>query len=474
MESSSIGALTGFFCLILIRGIASAGFSALMNARKAMLREWMENGDRRAGNTLKLAEDATRLITAEQLFHTVLDFLAAGALAALVVDLSLVYHLFTPYWWLVAVLILILGAIFMLILGRLVPEYAAATNPERSALALTGFMNILLTLLAPASKMVVWLSGRLTAWLGGKPDIPYVTEEEIKTMVDAGSEGGAIEDEEKEMIYSIFQFNDKVVREIMVPRIDMISLESNKTVAHALDAVLTAGHSRIPVYEGTIDKIIGVIYAKDLLDMWRDGQSKDRPVRQLLRPAHFVPESKQAGALLTELQRQKIHIAIVIDEYGGTAGLVTIEDLLEEIVGDIQDEYDLDEVVEVQQISPDEYLLDGGINLEEVNELLDVGLSTEASDTLGGYIYSELGKVPLAGDGFEQNGLKITVELVNGRRIQKVRVQRLQPAPLVVESKEKAEEKAESKDEKAKESSPLEGSEADPKRRTPPHGTVLS
>jgi putative hemolysin len=197
---------------------------------------------------------------------------------------------------------------------------------------------------------------------------------------------------------------------------------------HALDVVLSEGHSRIPVYEETIDKIVGLLYAKDLLVVWRDNQSKERKVREIIRPAYFVPESKKAGSLLEELQQRRIHMAIVIDEYGGTAGLVTIEDLVEEIVGEIQDEYDPDEEAEYEKISDDEYLFDAAIHINDVNELLDVSLSDEESDTLGGYVLAMLGRVPLGGETFRENGLEIKVESITGRRIRKVRVRRLPPA----------------------------------------------
>jgi CBS domain containing-hemolysin-like protein len=254
-----------------------------------------------------------------------------------------------------------------------------------------------------------------------------VTEEEIKTLVDAGSEEGVIEDEEKEMIYSIFQFGDKVAREIMVPRIDIVALDADTTLQEALDTVLSEGHSRIPAYEGSIDRICGLLYAKDLLVVWQENQSKDRKVREIMRPAYFVPESKKAGSLLQELQERKIHMAIVIDEYGGTAGLVTIEDLVEEIVGEIQDEYDSDEEDEYEKISDDEYLFDAGIHVDDVNELLAVHLPDDETDTLGGYVLNVLGRVPLGGETFQDIGLEIKVEVITGRRIRKVRVRRLPP-----------------------------------------------
>jgi len=315
----------------------------------------------------------------------------------------------------------------MLLFGELIPTAFASTRPEKLAMLVVGPMAVLLRLLAPVSRAMLWFSNRVASAFGGRDVASYVTEEEIKTLVDAGSEEGVIEDEEKEMIYSIFQFGDKVVREIMVPRIDIVALDADTALHQALDTVLAEGHSRIPVYEGAIDSICGLLYAKDLLVVWQGNQSKDRKVREIMRPAYFVPESKKAGSLLQELQERKIHMAIVIDEYGGTAGLVTIEDLVEEIVGEIQDEYDSDEEAEYEKITDDEYLFDAGIHLGDVNELLNVHLPDEESDTLGGYVLNVLGRIPLAGEVFREDNLEIKVEVITGRRIRKVRVRRLPP-----------------------------------------------
>jgi CBS domain containing-hemolysin-like protein len=281
----------------------------------------------------------------------------------------------------------------------------------------------LYTALWPISGVMMALSNRLVALFGGRGETPNVTEEAIKTLVDAGSEEGVIEDDAKQMIYSIFQFGDTIAREIMVPRIDIVALDAVTPLLEALDVVRSKGHSRIPVYEETIDRICGLLYAKDLLAIER---TDSRKVHDLMRPAYFVPESKKAGTLLEDLQQRKIHMAIVIDEYGGTAGLVTLENLMEEIVGDIQDEYDPETEAEYVKISDDEYLFDAGIHLDDVNTLLDEELPTDDSDTLGGYVFSTLGKVPLAGEVFRRDGLEVKVEAITGRRIRKVRVKRLQ------------------------------------------------
>jgi putative hemolysin len=424
-EDHSTTALIGFFGLVLLSAALSAAFSAVRNARKQTLREMAGDGQRHAVRALALGEEATRLLSLWQVITILLHFAAAAAVLSGAQQLLSALSLSQALNIALTLLLLLIGALIMLIFGELIPSALAAQRAEQNALRWAPLVMLLMRLLTPLSALVRAVSGLFTASAGASS--AYITEEEIKTLVDAGSEEGVIEDEEKEMIYSVLQFNDKVVRELMVPRIDIVGLSAESTLEKALQVAVAEGHSRIPVYEGTIDRIIGVLYAKDLLTRL-DEANRQRQVREIMRPAYFVPESKRASELLEELQRQKVHMAIVIDEYGGTAGLITIEDLLEEIVGEIQDEYDPEEEAEYQQISADEYRFDAGIHLVEVNELLDVELSTEESDTLGGYIFSVLGKVPQVGESFERDGLRFTVESLDGRRIEWVRVLRLPTA----------------------------------------------
>jgi CBS domain containing-hemolysin-like protein len=256
-------------------------------------------------------------------------------------------------------------------------------------------------------------------------------------MVDAGEEGGVIEEEEKDMIYSIFQFRDTLAREVMIPRIDVFAIDVETPFEEAMTEIISAGHSRIPIYAETIDNIVGLLYAKDLLRVWREG-AIGKTLRDLLRPAHFVPEAKALDELLAELQQQRIHMAVVVDEYGGTAGLVTLEDIVEEIVGEIRDEYDTTEEAPYQKISDDEYLFDGGINIDDVNELLDLKLPSDDADTLGGYIYGQLGRVPASGDQLTEGNVVMEVQHVTGRRIRKVRVRKT--PPTLKEDKEQSDE----------------------------------
>ena len=420
--------------LLLINGFLAMARSALINVRKARLRQLIDEGVGSARTAERLAEDASRLLATTQLGMMLTAFFS-GAVVAVISGPPLA-DLLRP--WLgdasdavAIVLVVSLAAIVMLILGELVPETIAMQHSEKLALALARPLAIISYIAMPIAHFMVWLSNGISRLFGAEArgDLPFVTEEEIKTLVDAGEEEGVIQEEEKEMIYSIFDLEDTLAREVMVPRIDVVALEVSTPMVEALDVIKESGHSRIPVYEETIDDIKGVLYAKDLLPYLRDG-SNGEELGSILRDAYYIPESKRASDLLPDLQQRRVHMAIVVDEYGGMAGLVTIEDLLEEIVGEIQDEYDFEEPV-FEFVSEDEYILNARMDLDDLNRLMDVELPTDDSDTLGGFIYTELGRVPAAGSQVTYQDLDFTVESVAGRRIEKVRVQRRMPVVMV-------------------------------------------
>lgn len=251
-----------------------------------------------------------------------------------------------------------------------------------------------------------------------------VTEDELKTWVEGGGKSeGSLEQGERKMIYSIFHFSDTLCREVMVPRIDVFALEANTTLPEAVEGMILSGHSRVPVYDDVIDNIIGLLYAKDLLKSMID-KSQSTRIRDLLRPAYFIPEAKKVDELLREMQARGVHIAIVVDEYGGMAGLVTLEDIVEEIVGEIRDEYDQSEELLYQEINPSEYIFQGRIDLDDFNEILETNLTKDIADTLGGFIYGEIGRVPAEGEQVRIDGWVLTVEQVIGRRIRMVRAKK--------------------------------------------------
>lgn len=349
-----------------------------------------------------------------QLLATLLVVKLLGGATVITCATLLAGHLGYLPWlpWLLAL------ALMLLLLAQILPRGWVVGRQDRTAVALALPVRFVAFLLKP---VVVLLQrvGLGVAPSGTAPESIFLSEDGLRFLLNVTGEESVIEEEEKEMIASIFEFSDKLVREVMVPRIDVVAVPLEMPLLETLDIILKVGHSRIPVYKGSVDNIIGVLYAKDLLRFLHEGRT-EVPLSKILRPAYFIPESKKVDELLQELQQRKVHIAIVVDEYGGTAGLVTIEDLLEEIVGEIQDEYDAEEPT-VEAIDEFEYLLDARVPLDEANKLLGVELPSEGGDTLGGFIYSQLGKVPMVGDRVEFENVTIQVLSVIGRRIKQVR-----------------------------------------------------
>jgi CBS domain containing-hemolysin-like protein len=282
--------------------------------------------------------------------------------------------------------------------------------------------------MAPFAQLLIRFLHGLAALFGKEERVPYLTAEELIAVVEGGEEEGALEEGEREMIHSIFEFGDTMAREVMVPRIDMVSIEVSESLDAALNVVAEKGHSRIPVYEERVDQIVGILYAKDLLRVIRSRGQEPIALRDLVRKPYFVPETKKIDELLREFQREKSHIAIVVDEYGGTAGIVTLEDLLEEIVGEIHDEYDREEPLFVA--------LPGGgarvaakIGIDDLGERMGVTLPAEGYDTLGGYLYQLIGSVPKSGEVAVDENFRYTVEKVVGQRITVVRLDRVDREP---------------------------------------------
>lgn len=329
----------------------------------------------------------------------------------------------------IALAVLIVAGIFLLML-EFALEGLVLRNPEKWALRLRKLTWMIDIIFWPLTYLLMKLLGpsdRLQRALGS------MTEDELRSWVEEGQREGSLEQDERKMIYSIFHFSDTLCREIMIPRIDVFALDVNTSPEDATDALLKSGHSRVPVYDETVDNVIGVLYAKDLLKLHTKEETGVPSLRTLLRPVYYVPEAKKVDELLSEMQQRGVHMVVVVDEYGGTAGLVTLEDIVEEIVGEIRDEYDQSEELLYQLISPDEYVLLGRIDLDDLNELLNTHLTKEIADTLGGYIYSEIGRIPVGGEILNVEGWELTVEQVIGRRIRRVRARHL-PEELPVES----------------------------------------
>lgn len=410
--ADSLVSLLSVLLLILLHALITIAYAALTNSKESFLREQTESGD----------DVPPRLHITYQLSLLLLKFIIA-ALAISAVGDSLLAELriedpnterLVNY-----IVILLPTALITLIIGDLAAEGIGSTRADRIAPFAVYPMRLLIILLSPLVSLMIALSKLLASAFGSSGLVNVLTEEEIVTMIETSEKEGAIENDEKEMIVSVLEFGDLLVREVMIPRIDIVALEVDTPLDKALQMLINSGHSRIPVYEDTIDNIKGLLYAKDLLNLW--GKTP-RPLKDIMRKANFVPESKQADVLLHELKRDRIHMVIVVDEYGGTAGLITLEDLIEEIIGDIQDEYDIHEEAEFVQEGPDTFTVDAGITLTDFNDLLNVELSKEDSDTLGGFIFTELGHVPEPGETLDYQNLSFTITSLDGRRIRKVSV----------------------------------------------------
>ena len=447
MDANLTTELIFLVVLIALNAFFSASEIAVISVPKLRLKQLSEGGNKTAEVLYQLADDSSRFLATIQIGVTFLGFLLSAS-AAVSLSGGLTAALATvpvPFiaqsaQALAVGLITIVLALVTLIFGELAPKSIALAHSERIALAVAHPITLLARLASPLVRFLVWATNLVAKPFGGQPrrGLPIVTEEEIKTLVDAGEESGMLEEDEKEMIYSIFEFGETLAREVMVSRVDIVALDAETPLMDAMDVIIKHNHSRVPVYQDNIDNVIGVLYAKDLLKVLREkGREAANQIKlsDIVRPAAFTPESKKVDELLEDMQKRRIHMAIVIDEYGGTAGLVTIEDILEEIVGEIQDEYDQAEEALIQDLGENEWLIDARANLSDINDLLKCNIPIDESDTLGGFIYESLGKVPLPGDEVQHEDLLLKVVNVAGRRIGKIRVTR-----VVKEATEEAKE----------------------------------
>jgi CBS domain containing-hemolysin-like protein len=310
------------------------------------------------------------------------------------------------------------------IFAEVAPKTYAVQHTDRAALTVSPLVWSLtrLPVLGPLTRLLIGLGNVVTPGKG-LPTGPFVSEDELRAMVDEAEREEVIEEEEREMIHSIFEFGDTIVREVMVPRPDMVVVPSDYSLQQVLDVILRTGYSRIPVFGRDIDDVVGLAYAKDVLRSLHDGQT-DKPLQEILRQAPVMPESMRAADCLREMRRRKSHMVIVIDEYGGTSGLVTIEDLLEEIVGEITDEYDREEP-NVEPLPDGGWRVNARMSIDEVNELLDMELPSTEWDSIGGLVLNLVGDVPKEGQEVEFQGLSLRAERVQGRRIGRVRIHRV-------------------------------------------------
>ncbi len=401
MDDSSLSGLLTIGLLTIAYALVTLAISTLLNSRAEYGEENQPLGNRR----LKLTQ---------QIVGTFFLFsIAITANQSIVPAVNRVL----PTDWLVFVMVFTPLTFVIVVIAEIVPNSVGIIYAEPLAPVLRFLINPLVFVLRP----VTWLTyrtSRLLSGMFGNTDVSdSITEEELLTLIDAGK---SFEEEERRMIHSVLDLDKTTATEIMVPRIDIIAVEKGTSIAEARQVFLENGHSRMPVYKDNIDDITGLVYVKDLLEVWHNGDTVVGSVEEITRPVQFVPETMTADRLLHEFQRNKVHMVIVAEQYGGTAGLVTMENLLEEIVGDIQDEYDPDEPEDIVQVSENEYRIDAGIVLDDLNDALDVSLDDDDVDTLGGYIFSQLERVPEPGETLETDEMDMKIMAVEGRRIREV------------------------------------------------------
>jgi putative hemolysin len=441
LDDSSSGNIFLMVILLLVELFITVVYAALQNARQSELQEQAESGAGWAKTALNLLDAKSKLYLTYNVSTTLLNF-AIALLATITFVLPALAGTINMSVLVAVLLVMLIGAVVM-ILGNIVPE-AIGSAYAMSLMRLFVFpLQWIVLLMTPLTLVMLAVSSVLARLFGSDTLVNTVTEEEIMTLVNAGHSGGTIEVEEKDMIYSILQLDETYAREMMIPRIDMVALEVDTPIREAVRVFMDSGYSRVPVYHDNVDNIVGLVYAKDILNLLQNGKDLDQHyIRDLLRSAHFVPETLSAHKLLRDLQSRNVHMAIVVDEYGGTAGLVTIENIIEEIVGDIRDEYDINEEYEYIKHSETEYLMDAGMDIDDINMLLSTNIDSDDTDTLGGYIYLTIGRVPIVGEVIDTDALTMRVRSIEGRRIGKVLVT-LKPRPdNTAESKDKPEKAA--------------------------------
>ena len=394
------------FVLVIINAFFAASEVALISLNDKLIKRQAEEGDKKAQKLFNLLSEPSRFLATIQIGITLAGFLASAIAAESFADelVTLLLDAGVPISEGVLssvslVIITIILSYFTLVFGELLPKRIAMRYSSAISNFAVGPIIILSKITNPFVKFLTASTNLFIKLLGGNPSDEAqenVTEEEIRMMMDVGEEKGVIQETEKEMIDNIFDFDEKIVSEIMTHRINIIGLPVEATFEEVINIMNREKYTRVPVYKKTIDNIVGLLHVKDILQ-FLNNKNKTFNLEEIIRTPYFVPESKKTNELFKELQKNKVQLAVVIDEYGGTAGIVTMEDLLEEIVGNIFDEYDIEQC-EVEFLDNDTYLFDGSISLDRVAEIMDSKLPDDEYDTLGGFITGQLGRIPEDGE----------------------------------------------------------------------------
>jgi putative hemolysin len=419
MESLAIPPILSIIIIIicvLCVAFFSSSEAALISVNRLRIRSMVEKGNPNAISVQRIRDEHGRLFGTILLTENFFIILASSLGTALAISLF-------PAYRYVTVIASVIMTVFIVMFGEITPKTFAASNASKVALMVARPMQFIIRIMHP----VVWLFTSVTKVViklfgGDAEKSPFVTEEEIKAIISIGQEEGALDVEEKAMLHKVFEFGDTLALEAMRPRTEIISIPNDAKVSEALSLVAEHGHSRYPVIEESVDEVQGVLYVKDLVIAMSRGEiDENDAIKRMVRPAYFIPETKRVRELLTEMQKQKIQMVIVIDEYGGTAGLITLEDLMEEIVGSIQDEFDREES-EVQIVDEKNFVVAGSADLDEVSQETGINIHSEDFNTIGGFVFGLFGRMPHPGETLKYKDLKFEVLEMDERKIGSIKI----------------------------------------------------
>lgn len=413
MDSDRVWKIVILIICLVLSALFSASETALMSLSKIRVKQMIENREKGANRINKLLSDPSRLLSAILIGNNVVNIGASSLMTSLAIDA------FGNTGVGVATGIMTL---LILVFGEITPKSLAAKNSEKISVRLSGFIEFVTNLLTPISFVLNIITDFLVKLLGGEVDKkkPFITQEELKTIVNVSYKEGVLEGEEKDMIYNVFDFSDSQVNDVMVPRTEIVAIDVDLPYEEIIKIINKEQYSRIPVYENTIDNIIGILYVKDLLFL---DVNKESPfdLRKYIRQPYFTPEYKSIKELFKEMRTNRNHMVVIIDEYGGTEGIVTIEDVVEEIVGDIEDEYDK-KIKEIEVIKEDEYLVNGNVRIDIINELIGTHIESEDFDTIAGFVIGIIDRLPEAGEEIEYENIRFIIENIDRNRIKKIRI----------------------------------------------------
>lgn len=413
MDSDGWFKIVVLFIFLILSSLFSSSETALTSLNRIRVRQMVENNVKGAEKLAKLHSNPQKTLTAILIGNNIVNIGASSLMTSIAIDL----YGNTGVGIATGIMTLLI-----LIFGEITPKSLAAQNSEKVSLKISGFVYIVTIIVAPISFFLNIVTNILIKFFGGDVDgaKPFITEDELKTIVNVSHKEGILEGEERDMIYNVFDFGDSKAKDVMIPRPDMIAIDVESPYEEVIDVVTNEQYSRIPVYADTTDNIVGILYAKDLLFL-QSHKEVEFDLTKFIRKPHFTYEYKPTKELFNEMRATRTHLVIVLDEYGGTEGIVTIEDLIEEIVGDIEDEYDK-EIENVEIIKENEFLVDGNIEIEDINELLGTNIKSDDFDTVAGFVIDIINRIPETGEAINYGDFKFIIESIDRNRIEKIRI----------------------------------------------------